>query len=78
MKKTDSLNSHLITRKEIKNSPFTIIGTNGDFFGTMGKYRLTEAHKSEKEVEEELSKMTWNRVTQVIMLLIEINATLKI
>ena len=32
----------LIERHEIPNSPFEVITTNGQSFGTMGNYRLTQ------------------------------------
>ena len=38
----------------------------------MGDYRLTEKSASETEVREELSKITWNRIVQVVMLLEEV------
>lgn len=62
----------LIEREEIKDSPFTVITTDNKSFGVMGNYRLTEAG-SKKEIKEELSKITWNRVVQVFMLLAKIN-----
>ncbi len=61
-----------IVRKEMENSPFTIITIENESFGVMGQYRLTETFKSRKEVEEELNKMTWNRLVQVFMILNEL------
>ncbi len=76
-KKADSLKSNsedkeeLITRKEIKNSPFHIIGTEEGYFGVIGKYRITEPAKTQKAIEKELSEITWNRITQIMLILIE-------
>jgi translation elongation factor P/translation initiation factor 5A len=61
-----------IKRVEIPDSPFHIITIDGESFGVMGDYRLTEKSASETEVREELSKITWNRIVQVIMLLEEV------
>ena len=48
MKKTDSSklsskeeNTELITREQIDETPFTVIGTKEGFFGSIGKYSLT-------------------------------------
>jgi len=61
-----------IKRVEIPDSPFHIITIDGESFGVMGDYRLTEKSASETEVREELSKITWNRIVQVVMLLEEV------
>lgn len=75
MKKVDNNESNskeeLVKRKEVENTPFTIITTNGKSFGAMGKYRITEPYDKEEEVEKELKKITWNRLIQVVILLID-------
>ena len=78
--KEESLSEELIKRKQITNSPFEVITRDGYSFGVMGNYRLTEQNYSKnqvKEVSEELEKITWNRVVQVIMILDEIKDKLK-
>lgn len=62
----------IIQRDEIKNSPFEVITKNGQSWGAMGQYRLTEVENDRKKVKRELTKITWNRVIQVIMILNEI------
>lgn len=69
--------SETISRKEIKDSPFNVITVDGESFGVMGDYRLTEKASTVKEVEKQLSKITWNRIIQVIMLLDEMKNNLK-
>jgi hypothetical protein len=66
----------LIKRKDIKDSPFEIITINGESFGAMGQYRITEKGKF-KDIEKELSKITWNRIVQVVMLLDEAKEKVK-
>lgn len=61
----------LFQKESIKDSPFTVVTKDGESFGVMGQYRLTEPMKSVKAVKEELSKITWNRIVQVIMVLDE-------
>ncbi len=62
----------LIERDEIKDSPFEVITKNGESWGVMGQYRLTEVRNDRRKVKKELEKITWNRVIQVIMVLNEI------
>jgi hypothetical protein len=49
-----------------------VITKNGQSWGAMGQYRLTEVENDRKKVKRELTKITWNRVIQVIMILNEI------
>ena len=70
LKETDNSQS-LIKRTDIKDSPFIIVTTQGISFGAMGKYKITEDYKTEKEVKQELEKITWNRIAQVILLINE-------
>jgi len=61
-------------RHEIKGTPFTVISDGeGNHFGVMGKYRVTESDTSLKRVKAEVKKITWNRIVQVMMILIETN-----
>ena len=77
---TDKKNSgkeELVKREKIKDSPFEIITQQGTSFGIMGDYRVTEQYKKKAEVKKELSKITWNRIVQVIMILEEVKTKLK-
>ena len=65
-------NFELIKRTEVKNTPFTMRTLKKDkHFGVMGKYRITEDFDNEEKCMNELEKITWNRITQVMMLLCE-------
>lgn len=66
-KKTDK--TELIERTEIENSPFVVITTEGQSFGTMGHWRLTEPYDTKEEAIAEMEKITWNRIIQVMMLI---------
>jgi translation elongation factor P/translation initiation factor 5A len=76
-KQNSSKNEELVKREDVKDSPFQIITIDGKTFGVMGKYRITEASNSKRKIKEELSKITWNRIIQVIMLLNEVNKEVK-
>ena len=66
-------NKELITRKQVKDSPFEVIGITDkkEFFAVLGEYRITEKFNSEKEAIKEVKGISWNRVIQVMMILIE-------
>lgn len=66
-------NKELVTRKQIPGTPFTIIGANGKWWGTMGKYRLTEQLNTEEDAVLQCTAMTWDRIIQVMQALIEMN-----
>ena len=62
----------LVKREQIKDTPFTMIGMDGKWFGTMGEYRMTEQFDNKGELEDSLKCITWNRIIQVMMVINEI------
>lgn len=74
VEKTDSskLNTEIIERFPVENSPFTVISIDNRHFGVMGEYRMTEDYESRGECEDELKCITWNRIIQVLMVINEI------
>ena len=66
-----SNNTELLQRETIIDSPFSMIGAEGKWFGVMGQYRVTEDYENKKELKEELQKITWNRIVQVMLILQE-------
>ena len=71
-------NGSLIERESIEDSPFTVISIEGYHFGVMGDYRITEKNNSKKEIIKELSKITWNRIIQIVMILDEVKGKLNL
>lgn len=59
-------NKELITYKDVENTPFTIIKNENGHMGVIGEFRLTEYYKTEKECIEEVTKINWNRLIQVM------------
>jgi hypothetical protein len=57
--------------KEIENTPFTIIKDDNKYFGVIANNKITEDYTTEKECLEELLKVDWNRITQVIVTIVE-------
>jgi len=70
--KQESGNKELIERYPVKESPFTVITIEDKHFGVMGEYKMTEDYKSRGECEDELRRITWNRIIQVMMVLDQI------
>lgn len=65
-----NLNSELIQRDEVKDTPFMIITIEDKgSFGALGEYRITETYKTKEAVRQEVEKITWNRVIQVMMII---------
>ena len=61
----------LIKRYTIADTPFTVIEEGGQFFGVMGKYRVTLSYDTREECENDLKEITWNRILQVSLILIQ-------
>ncbi len=74
-KKTDNTdylnNEELITQEKIEDTPFHIIGTKQGYFGAVGKYRITEPKKTKTEVKKELKEITYNRIVQIVLILMQ-------
>jgi hypothetical protein len=62
----------LLKRHEVNESPFVIIETNEKFFGTLGRYRLTEDYTTLSSCKTALTKPTWDRIIQVSILLYDL------
>jgi len=71
-------NSELIKKTDVENSPFQVVTTEQGSFGTMGQYRLTEVFENENEAIEEMKTITWNKIVQVMMVLIDLEHKTKI
>lgn len=52
--------------ENIENSPFTIVKHENEYYGVIGNHRLTESYENKEELKEELLKITWDRLLQVI------------
>ncbi len=70
---TKPVNTELVNREDVVNSPFSVVTTEEGSFGVLGKWRITEVHANKEIVHEELSVVTWNRIMQVISLVLEAN-----
>ena len=66
-------NKELISKEDVKDTPFTIISMNDEnvHFAVLGEYRITEKYDNKEKVKKEVQKVNWNRIIQVQMILIE-------
>lgn len=66
--------TELIKTHNVKNTPFVIIEEteNKQFFGSIALYRITNYYQTKEECEKELTTITWDRISQVMMILIEL------
>jgi hypothetical protein len=62
--------------KEVEGSPFTIYGNKNECVILLGNYRLTE-ELTEKECNDWIKEITWNKLIQVIMVIKNININLE-
>lgn len=69
--KSNSENEELVKRHDIEETPFTIVEAAGGYWGTMGKYRITEKLESKKAVEDAIMPQTWNNLVRIMVLVTE-------
>ena len=77
LEKTDSKSYGTADKlKEVEGTPFTIYGKNDECVILLGNYRLTD-ELTEKECNEWIKEITWNKLIQVIMVVKNININLE-
>lgn len=60
-------NSTLITRKQIPNTPFTVVGNETvGYFVSWGHYRITEHKDTIEEATNLIDTDTWNIITRLM------------
>lgn len=59
-------NKEIIKQKEIEGTPFKIIEIEGEYFLTLGKYRLTQPMDKEEDVRKYLITDKWTLLLQMI------------
>lgn len=73
----NSKGTELVKRVELKDTPFMMVSVQDEntnevrHFGTMGKWRVTELYDKQSKVQTELEKVTWNRLMQVIGIVLD-------
>ena len=62
---TDKQNS-LIDIEVLENTPFGIVTIEGKSFGVIGQNRITEEYDDVEKLKEDLRKIDWNKIVNVI------------
>jgi len=77
---THKLNSsdQLVEMVPIHDTPFTAVKAGEHWFLTLGKYRLTNQLASLEDCQKEATDASWNRIMQIILIMIEENKTKEI
>lgn len=64
----------IIERKQYGETVIWIIGKEGEYFATIGKYKLSNSYETMDEVEEMLDGTDWHSVINAIAIMIDIMA----
>ena len=62
---TDSKSS-LIDIEVLENTPFGIVTIEGKSFGVIGQNRITEEYNDVEKLKNELARVDWNKIVNVI------------
>lgn len=62
-----------IEKREIKNSPFTLIRREKTFFVVVGSYRISEERNEWESLYKEYSKPTFDNIMRLVGVMIEEN-----
>lgn len=71
-------NEELVERIEVENTPFTVAGVKQGWFVLIGNTRLTDGLESKEEALEDAKRVDWERMMQVMSVMIEQYAKLTI
>lgn len=63
----------LVEKLQIPNTPFTAVKFDKLWYLTLGKYRLTEGLDTYDQVEDNAHDASWNRIMQIIQIMIDEN-----
>jgi hypothetical protein len=50
----------------VEGTPFTIVKQGNEYYGLIGNHRITESYLNKEVITEEIKKITWDRLLQVI------------
>lgn len=65
-----TVNEELLKVEQIEETPFAALKQDKEWYLILGKYKLTQALKSKEECEEAAKDASWNRVMQVVAIVI--------
>lgn len=62
-----------IETHEVKGTPMVVMRQENEYWGCIGKYRLTERMDSKQGVIDEITEMSWNNIIKMIMIVGDMN-----
>lgn len=71
-------NETLVEYFEVPNSPFTVVKEHEAYFVVMGRGRMSGDFKTKAEAMKDAKSITWDKITQVMMVMFKINEENKI
>lgn len=71
VEKQDNLPYGNLEFTNIDGTPFTIVKQDEKYYGLIGNHRITEEWNNLEELKEDLLKVSWDRITQVIWAVVE-------
>lgn len=71
--KQKSNSNELVKIDHIQDTPFTAVKHDKEWYLCMGKYRLTKALATKKDVLANAKDVSWNRLMSVIQIMIDEN-----
>ena len=77
MNNSECFNEELINFTEVENTPFTVISKEEQHIVMLGKYRVSETFESKDEAIKDANSITWNRITQLITVMLRLNEEVK-
>ncbi len=63
---TDNKNYSKLEFEIIENTPFTIVKEENTYFGLIGNHRITNGYDDKEQLKQDITKITWDRIVQVI------------
>lgn len=77
MNSSEYLNEELINFTEVENTPYTVISKEDQHIVMLGRYRVSETFESKDEAIKDANSITWNRITQLITVLLRLEEEVK-
>ena len=62
---------------DVEETPFTIVRNEAEYMVVMGKFRISDTFKTKKEAVEYAKDKSWERILQVMSVMIEAYPNLK-
>jgi len=69
--------SEILEKEVIPQTPFVIIKEKDKYYGLIGRYRLTEPCETREEAIQETTKMTWDNLIKIMIVVQDMELEIK-